>query len=243
MENIAAAAGIYCVAQGENSLTFACEEIPSENVRFVVDWVDVEYIKTLNKDTDSEEILVKGLGYQYYEVGDLVTLNYSGNPTPFRVVHKNYRTQNKIVLVSENILTTSQWHSSANNYSSSTLRSYLNSTVLSNFSDEIQNAIVATNVDCHDNTAAVTCTDKIWALSYAEVGFGTHDYAPVEGTALDYFKDAASRIKYLNGAANTWWLRTPYTDSAYRAWYVGTGGSNGSIIVSNSFGVVPALEI
>lgn len=193
-----------------------------------------------------EMALRMGYGYLKYNVGALVTIDYYGTPTQFRVVHKNYKTTNKIVLVSENILNSYVWHTSAaNNYSSSALRTFLNSNVLGGFSQEIQDAIVTTAVACHNKATAVTCNDKIWALSYAEVGLGTATYAPAEGSVLSYFSSGGTnaRIKTQNGTAAIWWLRTPYSDGTGNAWIVSAGGSATNYNVTGGQGVVPAFEI
>ena len=42
--SVAAEAGIYCSAQGANTLTFTCSEVPSENVQFCVSWQDANYV-------------------------------------------------------------------------------------------------------------------------------------------------------------------------------------------------------
>ena len=190
---------------------------------------------------DAELILAAGLGYLKYSVGNTVSLTYAGNATTFRVVHKNYKTTNKIVLMAEQPLTTLAWNSAGNNnYSSSSIRTYLTGTVLGNFSEEIQSAIATTSVACHDYTTAKTCSDKIWLPSFAEVGLGTNTYAPVEGTVWSYFStDATNRRK----KSSAWWLRTPYTYNSSYAWYVGTDGSSNGNYVTNSNGVVPAFEI
>lgn len=203
----------------------------------------LNYALAVYSMTDDEKVLVAGNGYSTYNVGDLLTLTWNNTATQFRVVHKGYKTSNKIVLVSENILAKTTWHSSANNYSSSNLRTYLNGTVLSGFNSLIQNAIVTTSVACHDKSTAKTCKDKIWALSYAEVGLGTHNYAPAEGSALSYFNSATRRVKKYSGTADYWWLRTPYSINTSTAWNVYTGGSASGDNVSVSGGVVPAFEI
>lgn len=194
-----------------------------------------------------ETILADGYGYKKYNVGDTVTLKYNGADTTFRVVHKNYKTANKIVLMSENILENKQWHSSsANNYSSSSIRTYLNSTVLGRFSSAIQNTIVTTSVACHDKSTAITCKDKIWLPSCTEVGLSTNtSISPVEGSCFSYFSTDATnrRIKKLNGTANYWWLRTPNSYYSNFAWYVNTDGSDGTSGVTASYGVVLAFEI
>lgn len=35
---------IYCSAQGENSLTFSAERIPTESVQFIIEWQSVKYM-------------------------------------------------------------------------------------------------------------------------------------------------------------------------------------------------------
>lgn len=200
--------------------------------------------KKLIEYATDEMVLLLGLGYQKFNVGDIVSLNYNGNPTDFRVVHKNYKTQNKIVLVSEGILDSIAWRKGSpgkNDYQTSSMREYLNSDVLSKFSDEVQDAIITTSVQCHNFQTEVFCNDKIWALSYAEIGLGTASEVPLEGTAMDYFKSAAQRKKV--GFDNIWFLRTPNTRLYNRAYYVKGDGSSDYTMVSERGGVVPAFEI
>lgn len=192
-----------------------------------------------------ETILANGLSGKFYNVGDLIELTWNGEATPFRVVHKDYYTKGKVILCSENILTTSQWNSSVNNnYSSSTLRSLLNgSSILGKFSAAIQAAMTTPAVACHNKETAVTCSDKIFAPSYAEVGFGTNQYAPVEGSAWDYFTSNDLRIKKNAGTAKTWWLRSPHTNTTDCAWNVNSNGTAYNNGVNSSCGVVPCFEI
>jgi len=193
---------------------------------------------------DPETILANGLSGQFYNVGDIVNLTWNGVATPFRVVHKDYYTQGKIILMSENILTTSKYHDSANNYSVSTLRSLLNgSSILGKFSAAIQNAMTSPAVCCHHKATEIICNDKIFAPSYAEVGLGQHQYVPVEGTVWSYFSGGQSRIKNNNGVATVWWLRTPTTNSDNLVWNVRADGTANGNSVANAYGVVPCFEI
>lgn len=191
---------------------------------------------------DDESVLAAGLGYQKFSVGNEVTLDWYGNPTKFIVAHKGYKTSGKIVLVSKTFLGGHIWAAgediSYNNYSCSGLRTYLNTTVLEGFSDRIQAAIAQTAVACHDKATAATCNDKIWALSHAEAGLDTHQYAPVEGSALSYFNSAARR-----SLGGIWWLRTPYSNNASNAWRVTTDGTANADGTTLEYGVVPAFEI
>lgn len=193
-----------------------------------------------------EDIIAAGSGYMKFNVGDLITLNYNGNATNFRVVHKNYLTQNKIVLLAEDCAFRKAWATpESNNYSTSAIREYLNSTVLNGFSQKNQNAITTPNLQCHDNKTEKILNDKIWLPSHEEMGYSTSEYAPVEGSTFSYYNGAenSKRIKKLNNKAVLWWLRTPYTYSNSDVWHVIDSGSANGRGSSNSYGVAFAFEI
>lgn len=87
--------------------------------------------------------------------------------------------------------------------------------------------------------------DKIFLLSRKEV-FGSDEYSGIsEGSLLEYFNGAtnADRIKYQNGSARWWWLRTPYSGDAYIVRDVSAGGALNIGIASHASGVVPACCI
>jgi hypothetical protein len=201
--------------------------------------------ETIVQKFSDEDIIAAGIGSTVFEVADLVTLNYNGNATKFRVVHRDYLTKGKIVLLSEDCVSQEKWNANdTNNYSPSTIRTYLNSTVLKGFSQKIQNAITMPDLPCHDNTTAKILNDKIWLPSYTEVGYNGSQYAPVEGSVFDYYNGAfdSKRIKKFNNNAVYWWLRTPYINAA-SAWGVRSNGSAGNGGVTSSNGVAFALEI
>lgn len=195
----------------------------------------------------NEAIIAAGSGYMKFNVGNVVTLNCGGNATTFRVVHKNYLTQNKIVLLTEDCAFQKEWNPAiSNNYSTSTIREYLNSTVLNGFSQKIQNAITTPDLQCHDYKTEKTLNDKIWLPSYREMGYSDSQYAPVEGSAFKYYEgaDDSKRIKKFNNKAVYWWMRTPYTNGDLEyAWYVRSDGGSSRGSVTSSNGVAFALEI
>ena len=193
-----------------------------------------------------EDIIAVGAGYKKFSVADLVMLNYNGKDTKFRVVHKDYLTKGKIVLLSEDCVSQKEWNTtSRNNYSTSTIRAHLNSTVLNGFSQKIQNAITTPDLPCHDYKVAIILKDKIWLPSCTEVGYATDQYAPVEGSVFDYYNGASNdkRIKEFNNNAVYWWLRTPSAAFASDAWRVSNNGSASSNSVQPSEGVAFAFEI
>lgn len=202
--------------------------------------------ETIVQKFSDEDVIVSGFGYVKFNVGDLVTLTYNGSATKFRVVHKNYLTQNKIVLLAEDCAFNKEWYTETlNYYSISTIRTYLNSTALKRFSAKIQNAITTPDLSCHDQGTAKTLNDKIWLPSHTEMGYATSQNALVEGSVFDYYNGASGdkRIKKINNNTTYWWLRTPYADSGYKAYYVDSNGGVGYVSVQNSYGVAFALEI
>ena len=75
-----------------------------------------------------------------------------------------------------------------------------------------------------------------------------------EGVAYPYYADNsvlssagegadANRIKYRNGAAQHWWLRSPTTSGSNSVRHVYTTGGVYGISAYNSFGVAPACCI
>lgn len=202
--------------------------------------------ETIVQKFSDEDIIVAGNGSTVFDIADLVTLNYNGNATKFRVVHKDYLTKGRIVLLSEDCVSKEKWdENGSRNYSISTIRTYLNSTVLKGFSQKIQNAITTPDLLCHDNTTPKTLNDKIWLPSYTEMGYVTRQNAPVEGSVFDYYKGdtGSKRIKKFNNNAVNWWLRTPDTEYTSLEWAVDIYGSADSLNIKSSYGVAFALEI
>lgn len=98
-----------------------------------------------------------------------------------------------------------------------------------------------------------TSTEKFFLLSMTEVYGGLNDNI-AEGAAYPYYADNsvltaegtdadANRIKYINGAAKAWWLRSPRTSSSSN---VRSTDSAGYVVGNNAFlslGIAPACCI
>ena len=86
--------------------------------------------------------------------------------------------------------------------------------------------------------------DKVWLQSMTEV-FGNTNNSISEGVRLAYWNGStdADRIKYHNGTARYWWLRSPYPPVAGYVRGVGSSGVLGNYEASNVGGVVPACCI
>lgn len=93
-----------------------------------------------------------------------------------------------------------------------------------------------------------------WLASMTEVGFGAnngvYETSPDENGAVTNTPFAlyvgatnADRIKYGNGAARGWWLRSPYPSGAYGERFVLTDGSLSNVVASLGYWAVPGLDI
>ena len=159
--------------------------------------------------------------------GSIVKLRENGALVDFIVANQgkpasgNYDDScNGTWVVMKDILENRVWDGSDNDYKNSDVHAYLNGTVLNNFDADIKEAILTVKIPYHNGTGSggsvasgpngLSC--KIFLLSGYEVGFTKSDssYFPVDGARLAYFTDANKRIAYLNGAAGSWWLRSPY---------------------------------
>ena len=198
-------------------------------------------------------------------VGSTVKLNLGGTPKDFLVVHQGLPSSmydsscNGTWLLLKDIYSNRTWDSSNNDYKNSDIHSYLNSTFLNLFDDDIKNAIKQVKIPYQNGTGSggsvasgsngLSC--KIFLLSGYEVGFSTSDnsYFPRDGAKLSYFSSGTSssannkRIAKLNGSATDWWLRSPSTDDAIGVWRVGSFGDCGYWYYYGAYGVRPALVL
>ena len=197
-------------------------------------------------------------------VGKTITLNVSGTPKEFIVVHQGKPSSlydgscSGTWLLMKDIYENRVWQSgNINKYESSDIHAYLNSTFLNLFDSNIKNAIKQVKIPYRknggsggtDQSGANGLLAKIFLLSGYEVGWTTSDsgYFPVDGSKLDYFAASSGgnskRIANFNGSAALWWLRSPYTGNTYSVWLVHSDGSYISDRASSSHGIRPALVL
>lgn len=104
-----------------------------------------------------------------------------------------------------------------------------------------------------DGGGSETTTEKFFLLSRSEV-YGGNEVTGGEGAAYPYYANYSdlaapgtgndtNRIKYRNGSAQYWWLRSPYAGSAYNVRIVGTSGNVSNNTADNTGGVAPACCI
>ncbi len=109
---------------------------------------------------------------------------------------------------------------------------------------EVEVKTALCNCDRVDGATYDITYDKVWLQSVTEV-FGNANNSISEGVRLAYWNGStdADRIKYNDGTARYWWLRSPHPISAYVVRGVSLPGSMGTIKASDGAGVVPTFCI
>ena len=196
-------------------------------------------------------------------VGKTITLNVSGTPKEFIVVHQGKPSSlyddscSGTWLLMKDIYENRVWQSGGiNKYESSDVHAYLNSTFLNLFDSNIKNAIKQAKIPYRknggsggvDQSGANGLPAKIFLLSGYEVGWTTSNF-PLDGAKLSYFESGTGtsannkRIANLTGSAATWWLRSQNTFNADHVWGVLSNGDYNDYNASSSFGIRPALVL
>ena len=194
------------------------------------------------------------------EIGRSIKLNLNSTPWEWLVVHQGLPSGiydascNGTWLLLKDIYEKRVWNSAGTNIlESSTVQSYLNGDFLGLFDPEVQSAIKQVKIPYRknggsggtDQSGANGLLSKIFLLADLEVGFLASTTTPEDGAKLDYFvagtTGASKRIAYLNGSANSWWLRSPHASRSNIAGSVGTDGVYGGAKVIASYGVRPAI--
>lgn len=105
-----------------------------------------------------------------------------------------------------------------------------------------------------DGGGSDVTTDKFFLLSRREVFAGNEVSSVIEGEPYPYYADYSdyssansgedsNRIKYRNGSAQYWWLRTPYAGHGYDIRVIYTAGNLYGNNAYSSHGVAPACNI
>ena len=196
------------------------------------------------------------------DVGKTITLNVSGTPKEFIVVHQGKPSSlyddscNGTWLLMKDIYENRVWQSgNINKYENSDIHAYLNSTFLNLFGSNIKDAVKQVKIPYRknggpggtDQSGATGLPTKIFLLSGYEVGWTTSDNSdlPVDGAKLDYFTASSGgnskRIANFNGSASRWWLRSPYIKDTSNVWTVYPNGSLDVHGASSPNGIRPAL--
>ena len=119
-------------------------------------------------------------------------------------------------------LSTTYYMNSSNTNSGGWNGSYMKKTVMTTLLNQLPAALknVLKSVNKLSGTGGgstsgtQTTNDKLFLLSEVEI-FGTTTYSvPGEGTQYAYYKAGNSKVKKVNGSADYWWERSPYSGHA-----------------------------
>lgn len=196
-------------------------------------------------------------------VGATIPLKFNGVATDFLVAHQGIPSSiydsscDGTWLLMKDIYENRQWHSSnSNSYKASTIHAYLNGEFLNLFDADIQIQIKQVKIPYVNGTGSSPIASganglpaKFFLLSGYEIGItnAIHPDFPVDGAKLSYFEMGIEtsarnrRIANLNGAAATWWLRSPNISSTYNTWLINTSGDYAISSAPSTSGIRPAL--
>ena len=190
-------------------------------------------------------------------VGSKVKLMESGNAVEYLVVHQGLPSSlydsscNGCWLLRKDCLSSEmQWNDSLkNNYATSYINSYLNSTFLNLFDSNTQEIIKQVKIPDQSGSSMSQITCKIFLVCSYEVGFTESDdiYGSVDGAKLSYFDIGSSdsakekRVSKMGGSAEIWWLRSRQTSNSKYVHVVWNDGDLATQYANSAYGVRPAL--
>lgn len=210
---------------------------------------------------------VTGILAQDIAVGSTVKLMEDGTAVEYLVVNQGIPSNSSLYdascdgtwLLRKDIHSERQWNTSdANIYETSTINTWLNGDFFNSLGTTEQAVVKQVKIPYRrggsggsDQSGANGLSCKVFLLSGYEVGWTTSDssYFPVDGAKLDYFESGTGtsannkRIANLNGSADGWWLRSPYTGDTGIVCFVGGNGSYYFSNVSISRSIRPALVL
>lgn len=195
-------------------------------------------------------------------VGSIVNLNVDGVLTEFIVVHQGLPSLdyddscNGTWLLMKDIYMQDRFSKQPlggrNRYEESRLNDRLNNDFFPLLDEAIQSVVKQVKIPYTQGggngslkTGADGLSTKVFALSYAEVGFTdfTNNKANVEGASLSYFYNANSdvRVAYYEGTAVLWAHRSPRIGTTTNFSAVSAVGAYFSPTVSETVGYRPTL--
>lgn len=131
-------------------------------------------------------------------------------------------------------------NTNVNGWRGSTMRTSTMATLLNQLSSDLKSVLKFVNKVTskgNNQSALETTSDKLFLLSEIEV-FGATQYSYAgEGKQYEYYTAGNSTIKKVNGSANYWWERSPYSGGTYTFCRVNNGGGADYSSASGSYGV------
>ena len=131
-------------------------------------------------------------------------------------------------------------NTNVNGWRGSTMRTSTMATLLNQLSSDLKSVLKFVNKVTskgNNQSGLETTSDKLFLLSEIEV-FGATQYSYAgEGKQYEYYTAGNSTIKKVNGSANLWWERSPYSGGTNNFCIVGSSGVATISAASTSNGV------
>lgn len=161
--------------------------------------------------------------------GTVVKINESGAPVEFLVLQQGYPVADNgnTLLLRKDCYDNRAWGANNNHWDANSIDLWLNTDYLALIEESVRSQIpeiAMPYVPGNGDYTTSTIQRKVGLLTATEVGL-SGQYIPVCGTPISYFDSDLKRIAYYGGAAYNWWLMTPSSYNAGRAWGVNTSGA------------------
>ena len=201
------------------------------------DWADIDICGRL------------GMAQQFFKVGDSKTVNIGGTNYEVQIIGFNHddkvsggKAAYSFQLV-DCLNQTQQMNTSNTNtggWNGSAMRGRM-STYKSQLPEALRNVIKTVKKKSGTGGGSSSGTkqtnDDLFLLSEIEI-FGTTTYSVAgEGTQYEWYKAGNTKVKKVNGSANYWWERSPYSGSTINFCYVDSSGDAGYNSANASYGV------
>ena len=201
------------------------------------DWADIDICGRL------------GMAQQFFKVGDSKTVNIGGTNYEVQIIGFNHDDKvsggkaaysfqlvdclNQTQQMNTGNTNTGGWNGSAMRGRMSTYKSQLPAALR----NVIKTVKKKSGTGGGSSSGTQQTNDDLFLLSEIEI-FGTTTYSVAgEGTQYEWYKAGNSRIKKVNGSADTWWERSPYSGNTYTFCSVSSSGSANGSIADGSRGV------
>lgn len=201
------------------------------------DWADIDICGRL------------GMAQQFFKVGDSKTVNIGGTNYEVQIIGFNHDDKvsggkaaysfqlvdclNQTQQMNTGNTNTGGWNGSAMRGRMSTYKSQLPAALR----NVIKTVKKKSGTGGGSSSGTQQTNDDLFLLSEIEI-FGTTTYSVAgEGTQYEWYKAGNSRIKKVNGSANAWWERSPYSGDTNRFCCVNSSGSANNYYAYNSYGV------
>ena len=201
------------------------------------DWADIDICGRL------------GMAQQFFKVGDSKTVNIGGTNYEVQIIGFNHDDKvsggkaaysfqlvdclNQTQQMNTGNTNTGGWNGSAMRGRMSTYKSQLPAALR----NVIKTVKKKSGTGGGSSSGTQQTNDDLFLLSEIEI-FGTTTYSVAgEGTQYEWYKAGNSRIKKVNGSADFWWERSPFSGNTSSFCSVDSSGSANSSYAGSSRGV------